>query len=46
MARFAVEFWRINPPLAFGLSEAQWFSLILMTLGFALLVTRGVRSPA
>jgi len=41
-ARFIVEFWRINPLLAFGLSEAQWFSLILMVLGFALLVTRGV----
>ena len=39
-ARFIVEFWRINPLLAFGLSEAQWFSLILMVLGFALLVTR------
>jgi phosphatidylglycerol:prolipoprotein diacylglycerol transferase len=44
--RFIVEFWRINPLLAFGLSEAQWFSLILMVLGFALLGTRGVRSPA
>jgi len=42
IARFVVEFWRINPPLAFGLSEAQWFSLILMMLGFGLLVTRGV----
>jgi phosphatidylglycerol:prolipoprotein diacylglycerol transferase len=45
-ARFIVEFWRINPPLAFGLSEAQWFSLALMLLGFGLLVTRDVRSPA
>src|ERR1044071_3801706 len=46
IARFVVEFWRINPPLAFGLSEAQWFSLALMLLGFGLLVTRDVRSPA
>jgi phosphatidylglycerol:prolipoprotein diacylglycerol transferase len=42
IARFVVEFWRINPSLAFGLSEAQWFSLILMILGFILLVIRGV----
>ena len=42
VARFVVEFWRINPSLAFGLSEAQWFSLILMILGLILLVTRGV----
>ena len=32
-ARFIVEFWRINPPVAFGLSEAQWFGLILGVLG-------------
>ena len=44
IARFVVEFWRINPSLAFGLSEAQWFSLILIILGFILLVTRGVNN--
>jgi phosphatidylglycerol---prolipoprotein diacylglyceryl transferase len=37
-ARFVVEFWRINPPLALGLSEAQWFSLALMALGLILLM--------
>ncbi|HEY2920220.1 MAG TPA: prolipoprotein diacylglyceryl transferase [Candidatus Binatia bacterium] len=37
LARFVVEFWRINPPLALGLSEAQWFSLALMALGSLLL---------
>lgn len=37
-ARLLVEFWRINPPLAWGLSEAQWFSLVLMTLGILLLI--------
>jgi phosphatidylglycerol:prolipoprotein diacylglycerol transferase len=37
VARFGVEFWRINPPLALGLSEAQWFSLALMALGVLLL---------
>ena len=40
LARFLVEFWRINPPLALGLSEAQWFSLALMVLGVILLVIR------
>jgi phosphatidylglycerol:prolipoprotein diacylglycerol transferase len=32
--RFLIEFIRINPRILFGLSEAQIFSLILMTLGF------------
>ena len=45
-ARFVIEFWRINPPLALGLSEAQWFSVVLMILGFILLFTRGVKSHA
>ena len=40
LSRFVVEFWRINPALALGLSEAQWFSLALMVLGLALLVRR------
>lgn len=39
-ARFVVEFWRINPPLALGLSEAQWFSLALMACGLILLMMR------
>ena len=39
-ARFLVEFWRINPALALGLSEAQWFSLALMALGLVLLMMR------
>jgi phosphatidylglycerol:prolipoprotein diacylglycerol transferase len=46
LARFVVEFWRINPLLALGLSEAQWFSILLMILGVVLLATRGVRSAA
>lgn len=33
--RFAVEFLRLNPRLAFGLSEAQIFSVILFVAGFA-----------
>ncbi|MGH7796465.1 MAG: prolipoprotein diacylglyceryl transferase [Candidatus Binatia bacterium] len=45
-ARFVVEFWRINPPLALGLSEAQWFSLALMALGVFLLIIRPPRAAA
>jgi phosphatidylglycerol:prolipoprotein diacylglycerol transferase len=37
IARFTVEFWRLNPPLALGLSEAQWFSLLLSVSGCLLL---------
>ena len=33
LARFAVEFWRINPVIGFGLTEAQWISLVLVMLG-------------
>jgi prolipoprotein diacylglyceryltransferase len=40
LARFLVEFWRLNPPLALGLSEAQWFSLAFMALGIILLMIR------
>jgi phosphatidylglycerol---prolipoprotein diacylglyceryl transferase len=45
-ARFIVEFWRVNPALGLGLSEAQWFSLGLIALGLLLLATRPVRSTA
>ena len=40
LARFVIEFVRINPPLAFGLSEAQMISLILMTIGAVMLMRR------
>ena len=44
-SRFVVEFWRINPPLALGLSEAQWFSLALMVVGaFLLFVQAGAKT--
>ena len=46
LSRFVVEFWRINPALGLGLSEAQWFSLALSALGFFLLATRALRNPA
>lgn len=45
-ARLLVEIWRINPPLALGLSEAQWFSLALMALGLGLLLRRPVRTAS
>jgi phosphatidylglycerol:prolipoprotein diacylglycerol transferase len=41
-ARFVVEFWRLNPVLALGMTEAQWFSLILMVLGCSLLYYMGL----
>lgn len=45
-ARFAIEFWRINPTVALGLSAAQLFSLLLVAIGAGgLLVQRG-RAPA
>jgi phosphatidylglycerol---prolipoprotein diacylglyceryl transferase len=43
LARFTVEFWRVNPVLAAGLSEAQWISLMLMAVGSLMLVWRRVR---
>lgn len=42
-ARFVVEFWRINPVVAFGLSEAQVFSLVLMIIGVVMLMARPVK---
>jgi phosphatidylglycerol:prolipoprotein diacylglycerol transferase len=32
--RFIIEFWRLNPRLAFGLSEAQLIAIVLFILGF------------
>jgi phosphatidylglycerol:prolipoprotein diacylglycerol transferase len=37
LARFAVEFVRINPRGALGLSEAQWTSLALVACGIVVL---------
>ena len=36
LARFMVEFVRINPRIAFGLSEAQMISLVMITIGLTL----------
>ena len=45
-ARLTVEFWRINPPIAFGLTEAQWFGLGLMIVGLWQLAFRVAPRPA
>src|SRR5918999_1150533 len=45
ISRLVVEFWRINPVLALGLTEAQWFSLALIVLGAFLLATRRTSTP-
>lgn len=33
VARFMVEFWRVNPAVGLGMTEAQWFSGLLLALG-------------
>jgi len=33
IGRFAIEFWRVNTPVAQGLTEAQWIALGLVALG-------------
>lgn len=46
-ARFIIEFYRINPAHAFGLSTAQWFSLLLIAFGtWRLLASRSVAATA
>ena len=45
ISRLVVEFWRLNPVLALGLTEAQWFSLALIVLGTFLLATRRTGTP-
>jgi len=45
LARFAVEFWRINPAIGFGLTEAQWFGLAFAAVGLIQLARGGARNP-
>ena len=45
-ARLAVEFWRINPVIAFGLTEAQWFVLAVIAVGLSLLAFRPLAKRA
>jgi len=33
LARFTVEFWRVNPVAAFGMTQAQLVAIILVLLG-------------
>lgn len=40
LARFTVEFWRVNPVIGLGLTEAQWFSLALILFGGYLIYFR------
>lgn len=43
LARFVVEFWRVNPVVGLGMTQAQWFSLISALLGCYLLWHRTER---
>lgn len=38
LARFVVEFWRVNPAVGLGMTEAQWFGLVLASLGLWLVI--------
>jgi phosphatidylglycerol---prolipoprotein diacylglyceryl transferase len=46
LARFSVEFVRINPRVAYGLSEAQLLSLVMIVVGLALWYATAPRSSA
>ena len=41
LARLVVEFWRLNPVLALGLTEAQWFGVLMIVVGLWQLVKSG-----
>ena len=41
LARLVVEFWRLNPVFAFGLTEAQWFGVLMIFIGMWQLVKSG-----
>lgn len=45
-ARLAVEFWRINPVVAFGLTEAQWLGLAVIAVGLSQLAFRPLAKHA
>ena len=45
--RFIVEFWRVNPVVAAGLTEYQWMSAVLVAIGiFATLAVQWIVSRA
>ena len=41
LARLVIEFWRLNPVFAFGLTEAQWFGVLMIFVGLWQLVKSG-----
>jgi phosphatidylglycerol:prolipoprotein diacylglycerol transferase len=41
LARLVVEFWRLNPVVALGLTEAQWFGAAMILVGLWRLVKSG-----
>jgi phosphatidylglycerol:prolipoprotein diacylglycerol transferase len=41
MARLVVEFWRLNPVFALGLTEAQWFGVLTIIVGLWQLLKSG-----
>jgi phosphatidylglycerol:prolipoprotein diacylglycerol transferase len=43
LARAMVEIWRINPAVALGMSEAQWFGLVLAAIGLWQLLRKNSR---
>jgi phosphatidylglycerol:prolipoprotein diacylglycerol transferase len=43
VARFSVEFWRLNPVLGMGMTQAQWFSIVMVLLGASMLRSSATR---
>jgi phosphatidylglycerol:prolipoprotein diacylglycerol transferase len=41
LARLVVEFWRLNPVVALGLTEAQWFGVVAIIVGLWQLLRTG-----
>lgn len=45
IARFTVEFWRVNPAVGAGLTEAQWFGIATCVVGAVQIARNGISSP-
>jgi len=43
IARFIIEFWRVNPEVLWGLSEAQMVALVLTAIGARLWLSAGAK---
>ena len=37
ISRFMVEFWRVNPIIGLGMTQAQWISMVLVLIGGSML---------